>query len=129
MKLTVLLPTEVFIKETANKILAEAENGWFCIKPRHIDFVSVLVPSVFMYESEAGDQNYLAIDEGLLVKCADNVTVSTRNAVSGTDLKELTYIVARQFRELDEHERLARTALARLEAGVVKRFIELKEMI
>jgi F-type H+-transporting ATPase subunit epsilon len=35
--------------------------------------------------------------------------------------------VQERFIELDEHERVARSALARLEAGVVRRFLQLGE--
>ena len=44
MRLKVLLPTKVLIDEEVTKVVAEAENGSFCILPRHIDFVSALVP-------------------------------------------------------------------------------------
>jgi len=36
--------------------------------------------------------------------------------------------VTERFVELEEHERLARTALARLEAGTIRRFIDLEEL-
>ncbi len=44
MKLKVLLPTEIFINEEVEKVVAEADNGYFCLLPRHVDFVSALVP-------------------------------------------------------------------------------------
>jgi F-type H+-transporting ATPase subunit epsilon len=46
MKLTVWVPAEVIFEGTVTKIRAEAENGWFCILPRHVDFVAPLVPSI-----------------------------------------------------------------------------------
>ena len=50
MKLMVLLPTEVLIDEEARKITAEAQNGSFCLLPRHIDFVTALVPGILSFE-------------------------------------------------------------------------------
>ena len=50
MKLKVWVPTEVFCDEEVTKIKAEAENGWFCILPRHIDFVTSLVPGILSFE-------------------------------------------------------------------------------
>jgi F-type H+-transporting ATPase subunit epsilon len=47
--------------------------------------------------------------------------------VRGTDLVELEGLVAERFLELDEHERKARTALARLEAGTLRGFLALQE--
>ena len=51
---------------------------------------------------------------------------ATRNAIAGTDLDTLSRLVAREFLELDERERLARSALARLEAGAARRLLELR---
>ncbi len=127
MRLKVLLPTEVLLDRQVKKIVAEAQNGSFGILPRHIDFAAALVPSVVVYVDAQGTERFLGIDEGTLVKCADEVSISTRNAVPGDDLQTLRDVVRGRFLELDERERSARGALARLEAGVVRRFVELQE--
>lgn len=124
LRLKVLLPHEVFLDCRAGKIVAEAENGHFCLLPRHIDFVAALVPGLMAYEDEHGRENFIAIDEATLVKCGPEVFVSTRAAVRGGDLGQLQSIVEEQFKVLDERERQARLATARLEAGLVRRFME-----
>ncbi len=127
MYLKVLLPTEILVDEPVTKVIAEAENGSFCLLPRHIDFVAALVPGILCFCTADGKEHFAAIDEGTLVKCGEQVLVSTFSAVRGTDLAQLRATVAERFLELDEHERVARTALARLEAGTIRRFIELEE--
>ena len=127
MRLEVLLPTEILLDQQVKKIVAEAQNGSFGILPRHIDFVATLVPSVVVYVDAQGSERFLGIDKGTLVKCANHVFLSTRNAVPGDDLQTLREVVRSRFLELDDRERSARSALARLEAGVVRRFIELQE--
>jgi len=82
---------------------------------------------VLVYSGADGVERYLGIDEGIFVKCAEDVQVSTRNAVRGDDLHSLQRAVHAQFLELDDKERSARSVLARLEAGVVRRFVELQE--
>jgi len=129
VRLKVLLPTEILVNETVNKIIAEAENGSFCIKPRHIDFVAPLVPGLLFYVSESGEEQWLGVDEGTLVKCGADVWVSVRDAVREENLAQLTQAIQSRFHQLDEAERMARSALARLEAGVVRRFIELREKL
>ncbi|MCG6985264.1 MAG: F0F1 ATP synthase subunit epsilon, partial [Thiocapsa sp.] len=108
---------------------AEAENGSFCLLPRHIDFVAALVPGVLTFVTPAGAETFAAIDEGILVKCGQDVFVSTLNGVRGTDLGRLKALVEERFLELGEHERKARTALARLEAGTLRGFLELQEKL
>ena len=127
MRLKVLLPTRVLVDEAAAKVVAEAEDGSFGMLPRHIDFVAALVPGILLYVTAEGAERYLGTDEGILVKCGREVLVSTRNAVPGDDLATLRRTVRERYVELDEHERSARSALARLEAGVVRRFIEFRE--
>lgn len=128
MHLKLLLPTEVLINEPVSKVIAEAANGSFCLLPRHIDFVTALVPGILYFHTTSGRENYVAIDEGTLVKCGNQILVSTLNAVPGTDLAQLRATVDESFMKLDEQERIARTALARLEAGTIRGFIELEEL-
>lgn len=124
MKLKVLLPNEIFLDNEVTKITAEAQNGHFCLLPRHIDFATALVPGLLAYEDEEGQEHFLAIDEGTLVKCGPEVLVSTRSAARGGDLGQLRSVIEEQFQILDERERMARSASARLEAGLIRRFME-----
>lgn len=123
MRLQVLIPTEVVIDQAVTKIIAEAEDGWFCLEPRHIDFVTALVPGVLNYVTEEGIEAFVAVDEGTLVKCGATVLVSTGRAVAGANLSTLEATVTREFKALDDAERVSRSALARLEAGIVRRFL------
>jgi F-type H+-transporting ATPase subunit epsilon len=125
MNLKVLLPTQVLVDERVGKVVAEAENGSFGLLPRHVDFVAPLVPGLLSFVTEEGREEFLAVDEGLLVKRGEEVLVSTRRAVRGADLGRLREVIDREFRTLEDRERLTRTALARLESDIVRRFMEL----
>ncbi len=126
MRLKLLLPSQILIDQPVSKIVAHGWDGCFCLEPRHIDFVSELVPGVLMFVDENGQAVYVAVDHGTLVKCADEVLISTQNAVRGDDLETLRATVEQRFLQLDENERIARSALARLEAGVVRRFTDME---
>lgn len=123
MRLKVLLPTMVLIEEEVMKVVAEAENGSFCILPKHIDFVAALVPGIFSFTSGEGEE-FLAVDEGILVKCGSMVTVSTRKAMRSRDLGMLKRAVREEFRALDEREKKTKTILAKLEADFAKSIFE-----
>jgi F-type H+-transporting ATPase subunit epsilon len=127
MRLKVLLPTEILINQEVKKIVAEAENGSFCLLPRHIDFVAALVPGLLSFVSADDQEEFLAVDEGVLVKCGPQVMVSTRNAVLGPDLGTLKQTIEEQFQVLDDRERMARSAVVKLEADFVRRFIEMEK--
>ncbi|MFH2125520.1 MAG: F0F1 ATP synthase subunit epsilon [Pseudomonadota bacterium] len=127
MKLKVLLPDQVLMDQEVAKVVAEGENGSFCLLPRHVDFVAALSPGILSFVDQRGQEQFLALDEGVLVKQGQEVLVSTRRGVRGGKLGELRHLVDEQFRELDEYEIKARTAMAKIEAGFVRRFLELQE--
>ncbi|BEQ13890.1 F0F1 ATP synthase subunit epsilon [Desulfoferula mesophila] len=128
MKLKVLLPDQVLVDEEAAKVVAEAENGSFCLLPRHVDFVAALSPGILNFVDQRGREVFLALDEGVLVKQGAEVLVSTRRGVRGDKLGDLRQLVDQRFSELDEQEVKARSAMAKIEAGFVRRFLELQEI-
>jgi F-type H+-transporting ATPase subunit epsilon len=71
------------------QVTAEAENGSFTLLPRHVDFVAALVPGILFYIKEDEQEEFLAVDEGVLVKCGQDVRVSVIAAVWGKKLGEL----------------------------------------
>lgn len=125
MRLKILLPHEVFLDKKISKLIAEGENGYFCLKPRHIDFVSALVPGLFMIAGEKGEEEFFALNEGILVKSGAQVLVSTQNAVAGPDLEGLKRAVDEDFRKTNEQEETARSIIAKLEVDTIRRFMEL----
>lgn len=125
MHLKVMQPTNGLIDEQVTKVTAEGEEGSFCLLPQHVDWVAALVPGILSFELETGEEIFLAIDEGILVKQGATVWVSVRSAVRGVDLETLHQTVQQQFRQLDEQERQARSTLARLETSFVREFMEL----
>lgn len=127
MNLRIMLPSEVLIETEAAKIVAEAQNGLFCLLEHHVDFTTALSPGLLSYQTPQGENVLLAMDVGVLVKKGSEVIVSTRNAVRGPDLGHLKSVVEDQYRELDDREKKARAAAARLEADLVRRFMEMKE--
>jgi F-type H+-transporting ATPase subunit epsilon len=54
------------------------------------------------------------------------VDVAIRRGVQGETLETLRETVESTFVQIDEDERVARTALSRLEANIVRRFADLR---
>ncbi len=125
MKLKVLLPAEVLLNEEVEKITAEAENGFFTLLPRHVDFVAALVPGIFSYLKTGGTEHFLALDEGILVKQGDQVYVSAARAVPGDNLDQLQDTVENELKVLSENEKKARNVMSRLEVDTLRRFSRL----
>jgi F-type H+-transporting ATPase subunit epsilon len=125
MNLKILLPFGIFA-EISNvlRVVAETTDGSYGLLPHRLDCVAALVPGVLTYEAKDSGTVYVGIDQGVLVKTGDQVTVSVRRAVGGTDLGQLKDAVARDFLKLDEQERNVRTAVAKMESGLMGRLAE-----
>jgi len=126
MTLFVLLPEKVLLRRPVKKIIAEGQSGSFGLLPRHVDFVEVLVLGILAFvPTGESDEVFVAVDDGLLVKCGREVRVSVRNAVIGPELGELEQTVRDRFEQIDAREQTMRTALAKLESEVIRSFIDL----
>jgi F-type H+-transporting ATPase subunit epsilon len=125
MRLEIMIPSRVVLEDEAASVVAEGAEGSFGLLPRHVDYVTALVPGILTYRrAEDGSERILALDQGTLVKVGSEVLVSVRDAVEGEDLESLRETVQKRFRTLDRKEREARSALATLEARFIRRFLE-----
>ena len=108
------------------RIVAETREGSFGLLPHRLDCVAALVPGILIYQTEAGGEVLVAVDEGVLVKTGADVLVSVRRAIGGTDLGQLHTAVEKEFLTLDENEQSVRSAVTKLETGFLRRFATLQ---
>lgn len=127
MRVNLRLPTSLLYEGEASKLLAVAENGAFGLLPNHADHVAALVPSVLVLTDGTGQELFFGIDHGLLVKRGHQVDIAVRRGVRGESLDTLAATIESIFTQVDEAERSARTALSRLEVGIVRHFSELRK--
>jgi F-type H+-transporting ATPase subunit epsilon len=126
MNLSILLPFEVFAEKIGvSSIVVDTSAGSMGLLPHRLDCVAAIVPGILTYESDGTALTYVAVDEGVMVKAGDDVRVSVRHAISGTDLSQLHEAVKREFLMIDEQERSVRAAVARMEGGFVRRVAEI----
>lgn len=127
MHLRIVTPAKMCVDRKVRRLVAEAPNGFFGMLPNHLDFVTQLVPGILLYQPEDGsDDRFVAVNYGTLVKCGNDVRVAVRGAIEGDDLGRLQERLETEFHKQDEDERVARSALARLEASMIRRFRDLE---
>ena len=125
MNLKILLPFQVFAEKAGvSRVVADTRAGSYGFLPHRLDCVAALVPGILIYEIEAGNEVYVAVDEGVLVKTGLDVVVSVRNAIGGTDLGQLHEAVEREFLNLNEGEQSVRSVMAKMESDFIRRLAE-----
>lgn len=126
MRLKILLPYEKFAETTEIKrVVAETQSGSFGILPRRLDCVAALTPGILTFEKNSGEETFVAIDEGVLVKTGLDIVVSVHNAVSGTDLSKLRQLVEEKFLQLSEEQANVKTILQKMESSFITSLAEL----
>ena len=127
MRLKILLPYRVFVDEGGvTHIMVVTRAGAFGLLPHRLDCTAGIAPGILAYRNETGEEVYLAIDEGVLIKTGPDVTISVRNSVGGQDLGQLRAAVEHEFLNLDERERSLRNLIAKVESDFVRRFLEMQ---
>jgi F-type H+-transporting ATPase subunit epsilon len=125
MNLRILLPFGVFAEiDDVLRVVADTTDGSYGLLPHRLDCVAALVPGILTYEAKDGRTAYVGIDQGVLVKAGAQVTVSVRRAFGGSDMGKIKDAVERDFLKLDEQERSVRTAVAKMESGLMGRLAE-----
>lgn len=125
MTLKILLPFQIFTEKAGiTRIVAETQAGSYGFLPQRLDCIAPLVPGILIYENEEEGEVYVAVDEGVLAKVGPDVSVSVRNAIGGTDLRQLRAAVEKEFLAQSEREQSLRSELAKIESGFIRRFVE-----
>lgn len=130
MHLKIMIPEQIMEDMKVVKVIAEAFNGFFCLKPRHIDFTTALKPGILYYYSiEEGEsrEHLMAVNRGILVKCGRDVRVSVLNATKSDNLEKLHHRVHDEFLRIQNTEQSATYALRNLEMDLIQHFIELEK--
>ena len=126
MRLELRTPDRALVDAETLRIVAEGTHGAFVLLPRHADIVVPLPAGVLGYDDAAGARHWVGHDEAVLVKCGAAVSVAALRAVVGDDLGDVRRRVRDDFLAFAEHEAAARGALARLEAGLLRRLLEME---
>ena len=123
MNLKVYLPSGIFLESEVSKVKGESPAGAFCLLPHHIDYIVALIPSIFSYSDLSGKEFFLALDKGILVKQGPEVMIAARRVVAG-ELGMLHQEIDKMIAAREEREKINKSAVARLEAGFLRRFME-----
>ncbi len=122
MRLTVTTPFSIVV-DTGDvaHLRGEDATGAFGILPGHADFLTVLAISVVSWTDGQGAEHHAAVRGGVLeVRDGDTVSIATREAVPGDDLKRLEEEVLSRFHTELSEEQTARSDAQRLYLAAIR---------
>ena len=125
MHLKILLPYAVFLDTQAQKAVLETRNGSHGVLPHRRDFCASIEPGILLYTDAAGQEQCVAVDEGVAAKTGMELFVSVRHAVAGNNLQALDRSVKEQFKERKSRERDVQEAMMRMENAFMRQLAEL----
>ena len=119
MNLRVMTPYSIALNTPVSQVTFEAVDGFFTLKPKHMDFVNVLKPGILSYKKD-GKEAFIACNRGVVVKRGDEVSISTPLAILGENLDDLKKKIAIDFQAMEQERKEVRVSMARLEVGLTK---------
>ena len=127
MKLLIYTPLGTALNCRIKKVSMETLGGYRTLLPRHIDFAAAMNANVLSYINQENQERFAACHRGIVVKKGDTVTVTVQKAVLGDTLDDLEKIIRLEFKQDEEDRKELNAAMARLEAGLIRGFINLRQ--
>jgi F-type H+-transporting ATPase subunit epsilon len=123
LKLRIVTPLAVIAEADFTSLRAEDASGGFGILQGHAAFLTALTISIVSWRQGAVE-TFCALRGGtLVVTGGTTVTITTREAVLGTDLATLDAEVLARFRTEGEAERTEHVETMQLQINVIRRMV------
>ncbi len=122
-RLSVVTPTSMFEREIKH-IRLKDETGFFGVMKNHIDFLTVLVPSLCYYRDANDREMFLAVDGGILDVRGGTASLTSREVHESEDAENLAEIIEKTILERTGSEQAFREMLEGIEKSFMKKTIE-----
>ena len=122
-RLSVVTPTSMFEREIKH-IRLKDETGFFGVMKNHIDFLTVLVPSLCYYRDVRDREMFLAVDGGILDVRGGIASLTSREVHESEDADKLAEIIEKTILDRTGAEQAFRKMLEGIERSFVEKTIE-----
>ncbi len=123
MSLRIMTPLAIVVDQPASSLRAVDGSGSFGILPGHASFLTRLAVSVVSWTTPEGEARFCAVRAGALTVKAGQVSIATREAVTGNDLPTLDHEVLARFRTELEEERSEHVEVTRLHLTAMRQIL------
>jgi F-type H+-transporting ATPase subunit epsilon len=125
IKLEIVTPDGVVCLEDVDMVTLPAVDGQIGILPMHVPLMTQLVPGEMIVRKNGQDQS-LAVGEGLVEITGDHVAILTDLAIAAENIDEARAEEARQRAEARLHEKLSSEEVASVNAALARSLAQLR---
>jgi F-type H+-transporting ATPase subunit epsilon len=124
----IITPSRIERVDSISFFRAEDKSGSFGILPRHIEFLTILEPSIAIAAIEEKEE-YFAFNGGILSFKKEILTITTKEFVQNSRVDELRASIEHFFKEQKDKESLFHLNMENLQKAFFKKIIELERDI
>ena len=126
--LHIITPADIKIINNVYFFRAEDKTGSFGILPRHIEFLTILEPSIAIALIEDKEE-YFAFNGAILSFKNNILTITTKEFAQSNKIGELKEIIEVLFKEQQKKESIFHLNMQNLRKAFFKKIIELEREV
>jgi F-type H+-transporting ATPase subunit epsilon len=124
LKLEIVTPDATVYSEPVESVILQGVEGQMTILPEHVRLMTQLVPGELIVR-KGGQDEYLAVGEGLVSVTGDHVAIVTDMAVAAANIDQAKAEEARQRAATRLREKLSSEEVASVNASLARSLVQL----
>lgn len=124
----IFTPGQAIVDEEIFSLIAEDRSGYFGIEAGHINFLTVLTPTVLRYKNRNREVRFIAVNGGILKVESGSVTIAAREAVAGEDMAHLEEVLSSEMAKEESDEKMTRVSLERIGIMIMRNFLSFERV-
>ncbi|HEX9346652.1 MAG TPA: ATP synthase F1 subunit epsilon [Gemmatimonadales bacterium] len=125
LKLEIVTPGATTYSEDVSMVTLPAVEGQIGIYPHHVPLMTRIVPGELRVRKE-GQDDFLAVGEGLVEITSGRVAIVTDMAVAAKDIDEAAAEEARQRAEAHLHDKISDAEVATVNGALARSLAQLR---
>jgi F-type H+-transporting ATPase subunit epsilon len=125
LTLEIVTPTAIAYSAAVQMVTLPAVDGQIGIFPRHVPLLTRIVPGEIIVRKDGQDE-FVAIGEGLVEITGDRVSIVTDMAVKAADIDEARAEEARQRAEARLRDKISDEEVATVNASLARSIAQLR---
>lgn len=126
INLKIYTTTELILDENVSKINFRGKEGWVTLLPKHADYISSFDVNIMSYVDKNNEKKYVALHKGSLIKCKENVKITTLKAIKGNSEDDLKNKIKEIIEKEEETEKQIDINLKKLEYFIFENLMNKK---